>query len=466
MALAAAALLLLILAIRVAPFDLSPLGPAGGEVAAARTRNASSLVDETSAAGQIAPVRTPAPAAAPGTVTPTAGAPSATASPSGSPGRTSYTLHFPLILQSWAAPTPTPQPTATPTLTPVPTSTPTAAPPRPTNTPAPAGQGNVQPRTITQVSPYQKLSDYPRPSFDTGYGFHINGSPYPPPLPVMRDRVVPLLKSLGATWVTLWLVDTDWIDWVKLLQDNGIEVVVRYQPLSRPHPEFIPKTEEIKKYVDIGVHYFQPGNEPNLVRENPYGTPEQVAMQWVEASKAIKAAGGIPVLYPMSPGGDIPHREFLTRMFEWMAQNGQLDSLDGAAIAVHNRPHNKPPDHRDSTSFLEYEWVDDLVNQYIGRSLPILGTEAGYTFGDLIDSNFPRIDAELHEQYNLEIIDGFSSGRWRPALFTQNFWILGGFGHDGFLADRWVDNPLNFGRDLPIVAALQNREHLPRVPPP
>lgn len=334
------------------------------------------------------------------------------------------------------------QATATATPTPSPTITPS-----PTPTPCPRSPD------------FHTLSYYPRPVNDTGYGFHINASPYPPDPAILRDQVIPLLKKLNARWVTVWVADDNQVDRVKMLVDSGFEVVLRLHPQGPPHPDFVLNVDWVRKYTAVGVHYVVSGNEPNLQAENKDGKADAdaVAWQWVQSSRNIKAAGGIPLLYPMSPGGDAADsRAMLREIFEWTKQHGMLNSFDGAGVAIHNRPLNKPLTVRDSTSFLEYEWIDGLVNSYLGRSLPLIGTEAGYAYNDLVDPNYPRITAEMHRDYNMAIITGFRDGRWRNSLFAEDFWILSGFGHYAFQADWWVNNPLYFGKDLPIVSALEN----------
>ncbi len=323
-----------------------------------------------------------------------------------------------------------------------------------TSTPMPTPTPRIKP----PPSAYRRLQDYPRPVNDSGYGFHINVSPYPPDRDVMVNQVIPLLKELGATWVTVWAADENQVDKIKPLVDNGIEVVLRFHPVNaKPHPNYVPPREYIAKFVAAGIHYFVAGNEPNLNQENEGGGPEVIARQWMMASDNIKAAGGIPLLYPMSPGGDQYHRDMLEGIMKWLKANDALDTLDGAGVAIHNRPHNKPLDFRDDTSFLEYEWIDDLVVRYFGRSIPIIGTEAGYTVGEDRDRRFPKIDPEMHKAYNMGIIEGFRDGRWRDSLFAENFWVLGEFGYRAgqFIADPWIFNPLNNGKDLPIVAALK-----------
>lgn len=389
-----------------------------------------------------------------------------TGEPSGSGGRASpiaspvpqrqWVVRFPLSANQagpQAATRPSPTPSPRPSATPVPTPTPPPVTPTPTPQLPPRLQG-------LPPSPYKRLADYPRPKPDSGYGFHINAAAYPPDPVVFEQQILPNLKALGATWVTVWLANASpaSLDYVKKLIDNGFEVVLRYHPVvPAPHPYYVPDPNELAQFTRLGVHYIVTGNEPNLKNENVddrVHSAAEIARQWVVSADRIKAAGGIPILYPMSSGPS--GMEMLRGMLEWMKANNALDALDGAAVAIHNRPLNKPLDVIDDSSFRTYELVDDLIREYLGHSLPILGTEAGYTFGDLIDPRFPRVSPEGHMNGNLEIIYGFRDGRWRDSLFCQNFWILSGFGTRTFFADWWIENPLYFGQSLPIVEALKS----------
>ena len=350
-----------------------------------------------------------------------------------------------------ASATATPPP---PTVTRVP---PTAAPVPPTATPPPPP--TATPRVKPPPSPYQRLQDYPRPAGDDGYGFHINGEPYLPRQPMLQSEVIPLLKALGATWVTVWSSSDldEQVESARSLVGAGFEVLMRFHEIKPPHPDYVPPEDWLRKFRAVGIRYFVPGNEPNLTLENPSRAgPEFIARQWMYAADRIKGVGGIPLLFPMSPGGDVgDHRSMLVGILEWLKANDALDTLDGAGVAIHNRPLGKPLEMRDSTSFLEYEWIDDTVARYAGKHLPLYATEAGYAFGEQIIPSLPRIDGELHKQYNLAIITGFRDGRWRDSLFAQTFWMLSGFGYREFMADWWVANPLNYGKDLPIVEALK-----------
>lgn len=474
------ALLPLVVLALAAGLVVASAGCTDADASQTPTPTAAAATAQQRAAATAAPAMTatasPAATAAAATATtPGSVRPGPRPAPAGPPPATEpypFRLFFPEVASGGKSVVPlaaAATPTAVPTSTPVPTASPTAvasptpAPTGPTATPVPPA--TPTPRVKPPPSPYRRLQDYPRPPGDSGYGFHINAAPQLPSKQVLQSQVIPLLKALGATWVTVWISSDfdDQAEGVRLLVDSGFEVIVRYHDINPPHAGYVPSVEGLRKLRAAGAHYFVTGNEPNLSLENPArAAPDLIAQQWVRSADRIKSVGGIPLLYPMSPGGsgDIADsRTMLAGILEWLKANDALDTLDGAGVAIHNRPMGKPLEVRDSTSFLEYEWIDDTVARYAGKHIPLFGTEAGYAFGEQVLPQYPRIDGELHKQYNLAIITGFRDGRWRHSLFTQTFWLLGGFGYQQFIGDWWVANPLNYGKDLPIVDALKG---LPR----
>ena len=76
---------------------------------------------------------------------------------------------------------------------------------------------------------------------------------------------------MGVKWVTFLnnganIGDNDYL--VKKLTDAGIEPVMRiYSPTLQPLQGDIEGM--VRHYTALGVHYFQPFNEPNLNCENP-----------------------------------------------------------------------------------------------------------------------------------------------------------------------------------------------------
>ncbi len=309
------------------------------------------------------------------------------------------------------------------------------------------------------------LLDYPRPPADTGWGFHDSAGAHCRPADVAAYARY-LRQELGITWFKALVSGTNKTDLVEAFSRQGIEVIVRLYSY-RPHPHYVVSPAEVRAYVQAGAHYFEWGNEPNLTHEwdlaswNEGARVDKVCQQFLRNADAIRQAGGIPLLPALSPGGDYPHRDWYRTTFEWLRLHQHLRDLEGAALAIHNRPLNHPLTYTDPTGafFLDYEWIDDLVRDYVGYSLPLLGTEAGYEPGWDQDATFPSIDLQRHAAYNLEIFRGFGPRgltRWRDALFCQCMWIVDGFGHEEFADSAWHHNQRwAAGGDLPAVEMLR-----------
>ncbi len=309
-----------------------------------------------------------------------------------------------------------------------------------------------------------RLQDYPRPPADTGWGFHDSAGTHARP-----DDAAAYARRLrheyGITWFKVLADGQNKVDLARAFTAAGIECVVRLYA-ERPHPHHVVSSDDVRAYVQAGAHYFEWGNEPNLRCEwdeaswNEGAQVDKVCRQWLKNAEAIRQGGGIPLLPALSPGGDYPHRDWYRTMFEWLKLHNQLKTLEGAALAIHNRPLNHPlayppKSKRDESGcyFLDYEWIDDLVRSYLGQSLPLLATEAGYEPGWAQNPEYPPITPQLHADWNMEILRGFRQGRWRDSLFCQCMWIGEAFGHEPFSESAWFNNPS--GGDLPAVAALR-----------
>jgi N-acetylmuramoyl-L-alanine amidase len=310
------------------------------------------------------------------------------------------------------------------------------------------------------------LSDYPRPPADTGWGMHDSAGTEARPADA-ASYARHLRQDLGITWFKALVSGTNKVDLVEAFTRQGIEVVVRLYAY-RPHPHYVVSPADVRAYVQAGAHYFEWGNEPNLHDEwdmpswHEGARVDKVCQQWLRNADAIRQGGGIPLMVALTPGGHYPHRDWYRTTFEWLRLHGHLGSLDGAALAIHNRPLNRPLGHLDplGASFLEYEWISDLVRAYVGRSLPLLGTEAGYEPGWDHDPTFPPIDLTRHAEYNVELLRCFGpygSRRWRDELFCQCMWLVESFGHHDFSEAAWHRNQKwTGGADLPALGLLRS----------
>ncbi len=306
------------------------------------------------------------------------------------------------------------------------------------------------------------LGTYPRPAEDNGWGFHSSSGAYEQPWlseawrvrfvgkrdvnalttedkrKVMRSYAQMLHDEYGVRWFKLLAAGAEQLDFLEALVSAGIETIVRTWT-HQPHPQYVVPVDEVKRYLDVGAHYIEWGNEPNLFGEwdRRFWQWDRLVPQLVDQMlrnfDAVRQAGAetgvqaIPLVPSLSPGGHYDARTMFRQILEELQRRNELSTLEGAAVAIHNRPHNipvdVPPSDTLTVTFREYEWYDDQVRAFLGHSLPLLGTEAGYEIGDHTVAEFPPIDGELHAEYNMQIFRGFKD-KWRPALFCVCMWLV------------------------------------------
>lgn len=353
------------------------------------------------------------------------------------------------------------------------------------------------------------LSAYPRPPEDNGWGFHSSSGAYEQPWmseawrvrfvgkrdiaaltaedkrKVMRDYAQMLHDEYGIRWFKLLAAGGEQLDFADALVSAGIETIVRTWT-GEPHPLYVVPVDEVKRYLDRGVHYIEWGNEPNLFGEWDRRFWQwdrlvpQVVDQMLRNFDAVRRAGAetgvqaVPLVPSLSPGGHYDARLMFRQILEELQRRNELSALEGAAVAIHNRPHNipveVPPSATLTITFREYEWYDDQVRAFLGHSLPLLGTEAGYEIGDHTVPEYPPITGELHAEYNMRILRGFKD-TWRPALFCVCMWLVEIYepSNYAFANAAWWYNKIAGGRYpesiLPAVHALRNEPKFVRRMP-
>ncbi len=283
--------------------------------------------------------------------------------------------------------------------------------------PAPSGVGAST--LACKADQPLSLQDYPRPPADNGRGIHW--------IPTTRqtrevvDHFVARVQTLGMRWVTFLNEPGDL---------NGNEYLVRrlvsagIMPVMRIYTEGGAAiqgdvTALIQRYRRLGVSYFQLFNEPNLRVENQGQTPDvgRYLSLWLPVARQVVAAGGLPGFGALSPQGDVDDLDFLRRALEGLKARGADDVLNRMWISVHNYG-------KDHLRVREY---DKIVREVIGRSLPLIGTEAGlYAEGSIGEEEQVRAVTEAYR---------YLSQR-EPYYFAYSYWVLAnqaGGGHDA----RW-----------------------------
>jgi hypothetical protein len=337
-------------------------------------------------------------------------------------------------------------------------------------------------------------SSYPRPSGDTGIMFHAsaNGN-YPLGRPEHWPLWIARIKAMGGTWVKVLLMSDCKADpneapmkAIKALVDAGLEVVVRLFR-ERPNPGILTNQQlaQIPVLVNLGISYFESGNEPNLFVEwqnDDIGqmAREVVGRNWVKDAMAIVERGGWPGLPACSPGGNLDDQWFAEGMLAEALKTISPAVLAKTWWACHNYVGNHPMDFPfddvnvngtpvTAAEFARYSWpygqtrdqvnaerkngkhpyveiTDPGMSNCFGKyemlrgllNVPVISTEGGPVIdpGFSGDKRYPVTDLTLHAQYAVE-----SARRmmWDevPAYFFANCnWLL---------ANRLMENPVEAG---------------------
>ena len=317
---------------------------------------------------------------------------------------------------------------------------------------------SARPATAPTSSAPMALSEYPHPDRDNGRGMH-----WVPTTSQSRsavDRLVAEAQKMGVKWVTFLndganVGQNDYL--VSKLVGAGIEPIMRlYSATLEPIKGDIEGM--VRHYVGMGVHYFQPFNEPNLSVEQPDGVPsvERYLDTWIPAAQAILRGGGLPGFGSLAPGGDMNDIDFLQRAMEGLTSRGQLGLLDRGWLSMHNYTHNRPIEERaDSDGFFKFRAYNRILRGALGRDLPIIGTEGGTFVGEQEDPDLPAVDAGTAVNMATQAYRYMRDQR-EPWNFAYSFWTIAneaGGGSDPRFAQQALFKA--DGSASPIVSALQ-----------
>jgi hypothetical protein len=267
--------------------------------------------------------------------------------------------------------------------------------------------------------------------------------------PEVVDRYVAALKDMHISWVT-FLNDganvgaNDYL--VQQLKANGIEPVLRvYTPGLQPVNGDLGAM--VRHYRALGVSYFQLYNEPNHSVENDGQAPDvdRYLDLWAPAARTVIENGGLPGFGALSPGGEFKDTDFLGQAIDGLRSRGQLDLLDPSWLSIHNYQGDRPV--TDPEGFARFRVYAEVLQQKLGRLMPMIGTEGG-TF----------VSGPEDEPRRIQLVtDAYRHMAQRePYNFAYTYWVVAnsaGGGHD----PAWESQAL-FGADghSPLVDALVN----------
>jgi hypothetical protein len=317
---------------------------------------------------------------------------------------------------------------------------------------------SARPAASASLSTPMALDAYPHPDRDNGRGMHW--------VPTTRqsksavDRFVSEAQRMGVKWVTFLndganVGQNDYL--VSKLVGAGIEPIMRlYSATLEPIQGDVEGM--VRHYVGMGVHYFQPYNEPNLSVEQPDGVPsvDRYLTTWIPAAQAIVRGGGLPGFGSLAPGGDMNDIDFLQRAMDGLRARGQLGLLDRGWLSMHNYTHNHPIEERtDTDGFFKFRAYHQILHAALGRDVPIIGTEGGTFVGEQEDPALPAVDAGTAVSMATQAYRYMRDQR-EPWNFAYSFWTIAneaGGGSDPRFAEQALFKA--DGTASPIVRALQ-----------
>lgn len=312
-----------------------------------------------------------------------------------------------------------------------PLSAPTPASAQPISDPQPAAVSPALPAApVSAPTPVpasspgaMSLDAFPRPAGDNGRGMHW--IPTTSSTSDVVDQFVRELADMRVKWVVILndgadAAKNDYL--VQQLVSNGIEPVMRvYTSSVRPIDGDL--AGMVRHYKAMGVDYFQLLNEPNHEIENDGQVPDvnRYLNAWIPAAKIVAENGGLPGFGALSPGGpdaSSPQRvddlEFLRAALRGIKERGETAALDRAWLSAHNYMGDKPL--ADPDGLLRVQRYDQIINEELGRSMPIIGTEGGSFVG-----------GSMSEAAQTSLVTSamrYMQNSREPYNFAYTYWVL------------------------------------------
>jgi hypothetical protein len=329
--------------------------------------------------------------------------------------------------------------------------------PRPSVEAVPPANATVAP-DANLAAGAMALGSYPHPDQDNGRGMHW--------IPTTRqstadvDRFVARAQSMGVKWVTFLnkganIGDNDYL--VTKLAGAGIEPVMRlYTDTLAPIQGDVEGM--VRHFTALGVHYFQPFNEPNLKDESPDGqvSVDRYLDAWIPAARAIVRGGGLPGFGAMAPGGDVDDQQFLASALDALKARGEVHLLDKAWLSMHNYTWNHPIEDRgDGDGFFKFRAYHAAVQAALGRDIPIIGTEGGTFTGEQEDSRMAPVTPGMAADWTQQAFTYMRDNR-EPYMFASSVWTIADMAAGG--SDRRFEAQAMFkadGTQSATVAAIQ-----------
>ncbi len=276
------------------------------------------------------------------------------------------------------------------------------------------------------VSRPTSLAEYPRPDGDNGRGMHWIPTVHSTPNTV--DHYVREAKEMGVKWMVFMndhaqIGHNDYL--IKQLKGADIEPIMRVWTLGGDPIEG-DLGAMVRHAKQLGVNYYQIFNESNLSTENQGDppSPSDYVDEWLPAAKTVIENGGLAGFGSLAPGGEYDDIEFLNEAFDIIVQRGEERVFNRSWLSMHNYTLNHPLSYtKDSNGFLKFRFYNDIVQEKLGRSIPIIGTEGGTHVGVRLDADFPETTEEMQVNIVVNAYKYMEDLR-EPYNFAYTYWVI------------------------------------------
>ncbi len=276
-------------------------------------------------------------------------------------------------------------------------------------------------------------------------------------------------QQCGFSWFKLLVAGDSGVNTIREMRKRNLPIipVIRFWFGERCYPGATLAPDQIKPYVDAWGEplLFETQNEfyagSEYAGNMPSNWPDLIAHEWAVMTNAIINGGGIPCT-PAIEGWNYD-RIFVPLWNVLTGVGGYRALVEQSVVAGHWRTLDHFPTYmKDPGGYMGWTWVDKYIQNTLGHSLPLLGTEAGPEVGWDQDKTFPPVTPESHKDMCLEMIR-----MKKPDYYLGDcFWLWQGSG--AWAQASWKANSYYGGKDLPVIDAFKQEHEMvnPTEPTP
>lgn len=294
------------------------------------------------------------------------------------------------------------------------------------------------------------------------------------------QKWLPKLKDMNVGWLVLNAPDTISIseNFIKPFLESGIEIILHFKFSPKELPNLNDFDLLIKNYARWGVRYVCVFDKPNMRNQWEKSEWQQtnIVQRFADlfslVSQPILAAGMMPILPPLEPGGDFWDTAFLETLLREFKKNYSPALLQSIGVGANawfdekpiswgaggqdifpaTKPYFTPKNSEDQKGFRIFEWYNTVIYSVVEKGMPIFLMAVG--------EEHALISEERHMETLegiLETIDGKQTDmlkRMPENVVSCNFWHLAASPKNGFAIQAWFSENGENLRDVELLETM------------